>query len=48
LIPLSVEIFTKPSFGRDEYDKDTASTTKTKQEKSWSILHSLFGLNGNL
>jgi hypothetical protein len=35
LIPLSVVIFTKPSFGRDEYDKDTASTTKnkTKQEK---------------
>jgi hypothetical protein len=38
LIPLSVEIFTKPSFGRVECDKDTASTTKTKQETSWSIL----------
>jgi hypothetical protein len=48
LIPLSVAIFTKPSFGRDEYDKETASTTKTKQEKSWSIHHSLFGLHGNL
>jgi hypothetical protein len=32
-IALSVVTFTKPSFGKDEYDKDTVSTIKGEQEK---------------